>query len=669
MSESLVFLEPAQIHAVAEVAFKALEGYAAFMDDLGGRRSDREVQRHTEEFAAALEALRFCALAAGMTGDSSFAPLLHDIGVELTNWTDYARDHDETLAEGVSILVRRGARADEDLALLADHELEAVRRALADGLAPEGPALALLEKLAGDSSSAVRAAALAKLATVREVVWWSGVFASDPMARLDPEEATRCEEALRAAASAVLDRKSALAPALRKLPDPLASEAAEAALADPNARGDADAAAVAAILLARPGGAEALERLAVRWQKGGFAVEYAGEQAALAGARAVPKRARVALSLALARAAFTAPNDSERRYHSPADVLAKAAAAAFPEGADVTPLLDLALEKGSGEDAREHVVRTILEPLAAKKANLRRVLPRLFEARLAGWPGAHRHMIAPDALLLRAPRRALRRAAEQALGAEDDGTAAWALEVLLGPARDPARDGPRSKLVRRFFAEPRYRALIGRTSGLARLAVPLLRAELRAGRLGFPAAYTTLHWVTRFWGGSADIVVFGPSHEPPTEDPGKEHRAGLRGLLGPPALQGPPTDEEWARYRTARAAEPPRDWRRWREQMGLMPPGPWHPADRALLDACVAEARASDGGHAWLAAMALAGKPFVEDAPLMDELAGLDSDRRYVRDCRERFREALGLSIEAAAPGAPPADAAPPAVAWIDRDD
>jgi hypothetical protein len=671
MAAELVFLDPGQIESIAEVAFAALEGYATFMDRHVGR-GEAEHARMGDDFDAAIEALRFCATIAGRTGDAAFAPLLHDIGAELTRWAEHASRHRDVVALAVRALLRRGAAVDDGIELLARHQLACVRQEVAQGLAAAGAGLPLLEALARDPNADVRTAALAKLATVRDIPWWSSAFPSDPIGRLSPAEAARHRGALEAVAKAAAGRGDGLAAAIKKLPDPFAAEAAEAALGDPTAHRQSGGPAIAAELLVRPGGVDALVRLAAKWAAGDDRHRvYAGEHVAAEAAAAIPKKRRLALALTLARVAAAAAPGPEREPGTAASILAKVAGAAFPAGADPTPLLEIALGMPHEAGETDGVSHRLLEPLAAESANLRRCWARLFEARLAGWPGAYRHLHQRDAILMRAPARLLRRAAEQALVSEDDDTATWALSALLGPAHDRARDGTRAAVVRRFFAEPRYRALLGRTGALAELAIPELRAELRAGRLGFAAARNALTWITCLWGGAAPIVYFGSTREAPAKDPGKAERAKLKGLLGPAALQGPPTDEEWERYRAARAAEPPHDWITWREQMALMPPGPWHAADRALLDLCLAEARAGEGGHAWLAAMAVAGKPCVEDAALMDELAAMpdDRDHGYVLENRLRFREALGLATgdEEVEDGEPAPEGK--AVAWMDRED
>lgn len=189
MRAELVFVEPGQLQAIAEVALTALESYAEETAGIGRTNAERE--RLNVDFDTAIQALRFCAAAAGRTGDAAFAPLLYDIGAELTRWDDYANPHRDVLASAVATLLRRGAAVDAGVELLAEHELPSVRAAVASGLRPAGAALPLLEALARDPNAEVRKAALANLATVREVAWWSGVFASDPVARLSPAAARR----------------------------------------------------------------------------------------------------------------------------------------------------------------------------------------------------------------------------------------------------------------------------------------------------------------------------------------------------------------------------------------------------------------------------------------------------------------------------------------------
>src|SRR5262249_28055321 len=131
-------------------------------------------------------------------------------------------------------------------------------------------------------------------------------------------------------------------------------------------------------------------------------------------------------------------------------------------------------------------------------------LERVLEARLAGYPGTWRRLGSVlDKLFARVQGPVLRPVAEQAILGDNEDSIRWGLVQLVGPAHDPTRDAPPLELLARFLAEPRYRKVILSTEALRQRAVALLRADLRADRLAFVEACTTLLLIGDLYGGVA----------------------------------------------------------------------------------------------------------------------------------------------------------------------
>jgi hypothetical protein len=535
----------------------------------------------------------------------------------------------------------------------ADRRESALRAALAEALPPVAAALPTLEKLARDTTSDVRNPARATLAKLRELPWWTGLFASDPLARLSPEDAERAKPDLEAAASILSqpgyeqnDRVDELAAIVRRLPAPLGVELAEHMLGGVEQALNRGA-EIGTALLELAGGPEAVYRAVSRWTESREARDvHRGGYAVTAMLELVPEERRAAACVALgALAAKAPPGEAHRGYESPAYVVAQAVHRKWPKGADVAPLLDLVLSSeppAEGDDFRaDWAMRELAGPIGDERAATSGVLERLVEAYLAGEPG--RFAAVPCAKAVEhAPLPVLRAAAERALASEDDPLATWGLRQILGRAHDPARDGARAPLVARLWDDPRSRRLMMGAYDLEVLALAQLRAALRAGALDFEGAVDTLRIVGRLYGGLADTdavprAVRAAHRGTPDPDP----LEGLEDVLSDPAFAGPPTEDEWARYRTIRAAAPADELRR--GGLEILPDGPWHPEDRAALERGFAALRAEPDDHlAWSLAIALRAKPVAEDEPRFDGLMGTEFDK-YVRGCRRAFREALGL--------------------------
>jgi hypothetical protein len=240
--------------------------------------------------------------------------------------------------------------------------------------------------------------------------------------------------------------------------------------------------------------------------------------------------------------------------------------------------------------------------------------------------------------------------------------------------------------VRRLFALPRYRAMFLADGDLGKRALPLLRAELRAGQLGFEEAATTLHLVNRLYGGLAVDPMLRITSEPSSEQQEEERREERRALdafLGPEHLQGPPTEEEWRAFRALRDQHQHRGVRDWGAGLMALPDGPWHPEDRAFLDRALAARRDGLAGIDHFIAMAVAAHPDRSGLAIFAEMRGWPGvGRDFLSRLQRRLMEAIGLEMEeavglpgASSPGADPRGEAPRAPAkagtsageWMDE--
>ncbi len=644
------------------------------IDDIGDRVLDDDEdlddeERRVEEnvrLGAAVEAMRFCCVAAGLTGDASLLPLVADAIRTQEDFDDHAWSHLRVMAEGLMDLLRAGAPVDAEVEEIARHHDAEVRRAVASGLRPRGErAIALLEGLAADPVPEVRNAARSTLSAVREVHWWQGKLRSDPAERLDPAEALalkptfeRLSELLDQPRYAVSRHDAELASLAAALPDPLLVELVEVMHAATDAYGTRHI-PLLTLMLGRDGGVEAFIRLCGVWGAERGYVDGSRIAPALA-ALPGPRRVEVCRRLA-AWAAALPEKQRSRDDKGPARLVAEVVGMAWPPGEDLTPILDALLSIPQGEEhALDWVVSGLGKALSAEGADPAPVLDRALEARMAGYPGrwrSFRHVV--ERLLERATGPALRLAAEQAALADDDDLRTWGVARLLGGAHDPDRDGPLPEVAARFVAEPRTRRVITATDALARRALPALRAELRAGRLEYAEAAAVLRAIGALWSGVADgwYPLTRLLDDAEREPARAKEREALAAHLGPPEMQGPPTGEEWAALRAARARamEQPggapgagyEDTRKGQPPIGLavLPAGPWDPEDRAALESALARLRAGDGDASVPIATALVAKAQPEDLPLFEELLARSPDdaRSLVKMMRGTLREALGM--------------------------
>ena len=619
------FATAAELRAIFGRAFAAL-------DSLGGDDDDDDddtdhfdqtrVLRQNLRHEAAIEALRFCSLAAGQLGDASLLPLVVAAIEVVDHYDRHADDHPTTLGSALAQLLARGVTIDETCKELVTHRNYRIRAAMAYSLIPRGEVeIALLQALATDTVAEVRNSAKKTLQTVRDVPWWTGKFSSDPTARLTPEEALahkpvfeRISEILDQHRYTLAKSEQELAELAATLPHELAVDLAMGVLEvrEPYQK---EYTHLCTMLITREGGDAAFIRLCKRWNDGESQSYLDGKDLA-AVVRPLPTAVATAFCLRLAAEACGVPlPERSMQQGSGARLLAEIAGHGFPPGQDLSPLLDLVLALPPLEDRSiDWVAHGLSEAFAREGADPRPVLDRVFEARLAGYPGPWRPLWRTlDILLTRTSGATLRPVAERAMASDDDQVATWGLEKILGSAHDPDRDPPAPDLLARFFTEPRYRRLL-LASSLSPRTLPLLRAALREGRLEMKDVVTTMRHIGTLYGGVAPRNGHYGLHpdSPEVQEAARVKAcAEIAVFLGPEALRGPPTKEEWAEVRAARQRRLEAPDAKPGALLEPLPDGPWEPDDRAFFARCwelVREGEGAGDGATDLAA-ALSGKP------------------------------------------------------------
>ncbi|MFO0760895.1 MAG: hypothetical protein U0359_30745 [Byssovorax sp.] len=613
-------------------------------------------ERNERARRAAQEALRFCAAAAVQIEDHSMVRTLERALVVLPFRNDEDYRCERVMLDAIGDLLRAGAPLDRAVERLASDRRARRRAVVAGGLSAQAAdAMAVLEKLAADPVAEVRAPARAALAGRVELPAWLGRFASDPLARLVPAEAAAVRETLDQLFTLldqpedrVPDRDGALTRLIGALPDPLAVEAAERTL-----RASGALPRLGAMMIARPGGIDALVRLAAAW-----GVEWARRSDAehVRMILDAPFDVRLAACLALARYAANSPPRERAGLGGGPHLAAWFAGQAYPPGADLTPLLELICTRdltGLGS-AGDFIAQGLRAAFEHPEANLSSIAGRLIEGRLADFRGPHEELLEFQTLLLRLPRATLRAAAEEALASDDEETRSWGMGRLLFEAHDPVQDPDRLALARRFYDDPCLREMFVHDDlNLGAAPVSFLRADLRRGSLALRDAARAVVLIGALWGGRVDNgrpMADDPPSPEVVEEARAHKRACFAAFLGPEELHGPVTDDEWAAVRRARDAQ--RTWRyaNWRDALDALPPGPWHPDDRAFLlravSACEDDPKLSPTSTVLFAMVA---KPDASFLSLLPRLLQLSPELRSLMDCAfERIRLAVGMTREEA---------------------
>jgi hypothetical protein len=653
-----------QIKSRADDLLDAILGEEDDDDDLLERSSQR--QRTGQRIEAVIQALRFCALAAGELGDPALLPVVADAIETCKRFDDHSDDHPTTLGVGLTLLLQAGAPVDKHVKRLAKDRDARIREAVAEGLRPQGEAeLGLLEALSTDGIAQVRNAAKRTLAKVREVAWWKGKFTSDPVARLSPEEAERHKSTFERL-SGVLDlaryylpkHEAEIVELADALPDPLTVEVAEMILSAQDPYGIL-LPSLGTIMLKRPGGTAAFIRVCAALCDHRTRFMQGSELARMFLPLSRELRVAACKELTAYAVGLSAPVRCEQ-MGTPARLVAETVAKAWPPGEDPTPLLDALLSLSpTDEYALDWVVCSLDKVFTEEGADPTPILDRAVEAHLAGYPGAWKNIRgAIHTMLESASGLSLRAAAEQFLLRDDEDDVRWGIKRLLSNAHDPARDPPPAEMVARLYAEPKYRKALNDSGDLCERALPLFRADLREGKLGFVEAAATMCAIGELYGEVTRASYVPHALHRPKERVDQwraEKIAKLSAFLGPPELSGPPTDAEWRALRAARPAYLATEGHDVTEIFKALPPGPWHPEDRAALDLVVQGFRGGDLDLTIPLALALAAKPEECDLPLFDVLLkeSTADELSLIRSCRAYAMRDLGIEVKVATEGAP----------------
>jgi hypothetical protein len=265
------------------------------------------------------------------------------------------------------------------------------------------------------------------------------------------------------------------------------------------------------------------------------------------------------------------------------------------------------------------------------------------------------------------PRELLRRGAERALQRPSDRAGGWAVEQLLGPLFDRARDGAQADFAARLHADDRLRSLVELRA--PKCVIPLTRPLLGQGRLRFPSAAALVKQITTLWPTEAAGDKRGLRRRPRRAPPDiAAKKKALTPFFKGRAHQGPMTDAEWEQLRIARDSVP-RSELSWPDALELLQPGVRTPADQRLIDDAMAAAR--EGKNDLLQLLipdALLVAPRPEDLEILDELMDVTTEwARHVLDAQKIIRSTFGLP--ASEPRLEPPGARDVEDEWMDRTD
>ena len=621
----------------------------------------------------ALETYRHCAVAIESSEDPTLSRALHRV---ITALVDHEHDRHETGHLGVALsaltrLLRKGLPVDKATAALAEHDDEQVRLSLASGLRPTGPKeRALLENLVSDPVTAVRKAARASLAEHGDAPWWAGKWASCPASRLLPHEVEKAGPAL-SEVSDLLDAPSwelygaestalsKLSNALRELPPALALEALEITSKPAQAYAIVKLVPILGEALRWEGGIDTYMRLLAHWASHSEGLSV--RDATIAIASAGPPPVRLEIFRRCVALAISDPRDDSRPWYDTAGWLAATVAGhVWPAEAPVTELLEAIFRVGEGEE-RGYPSRQmeLVNALLLPGVDCTEIYPKLFRARLEGYPGEWRSIgYRIDHLIARAPKSVVRPVAEECLHSDSDATKTWGLEQLLGPAFDRKLDrSPRAR-VASFLANPALRSRILDSWGLTAKALPELRALLVADQLTYLEAGAVVECTARLFGGVAESVDVDDDRAERVLASRTTEQKNAGVFLASPSKRTPPTEAEWAALDRARAADVSTSIEeRIRVFAHTLRPGPWTANERMDLVAYMEHFRegscdASVGLHL---AHALCAKPTLEHLTLVDEvLAHCDPRARpLIKKAPVRFRKVLGITTSPAENTAP----------------
>ena len=427
----------------------------------------------------------------------------------------------------------------------------------------DAEAAGIVFALTKDKDADVRAAAREALGGAAPPAW-ATFFPRDPLATLPAAEAARLRSPLDRAAEALEEGVSKdaapLAEAIAELPDELATPILDAWIRTPFSRRAENTTPLLERWLALdPDG----ERT-VSWLRKLSSDDLDLESGARIGRLVKLLPTDHARAIRLRVAAFLAEDDDHAPYGSMnAERLLEAC---WPDDADPTPLLELALgapiaEAAALQEREEDAppMSAVIAKLALAPATLEVLLESLVDAFLAGMPGRWqrvKHEVEERVVAIAHPRL---RAHAEALLREGEGAAlTWALRYLTRGGHDPSVDPPVERFLEDAVRDPRLRAAMLKDGKLRAPANHLLRAQLTAGELPLDEV----------------ISVAASFHDASDE-------ASLR-------------PEEWAVVRRARVQiEDPVDRA---SAVGLLPPfARWTAEDHAFVDSLIDDHGGDDG--------------------------------------------------------------------------
>lgn len=656
-------MDRAQIEQLIERAFGLFDAYPG--DWMREDPDDPDQARNRNEAtSAALEALRFAAVAIAWLRDPALGPSLDEVVEGFDGWDLHADSHADVLSLAITQITRAGAPP-RVLRGFAENSHSAFRHAVAEGLdANSEEGRELLDVLSKDPNPEVRKAAGAKLATVQEVPWWRGKFSRDPVEGLSAREARKLKGTLQELAK-LLDahvRGHALgrvAKLLDKLPDAAAVDGAEHVMRMFDWHTDADQ-PVLPVLLGRPGGSAAFLRYLRDSSRESGSISWLEFHHTKLGAtfRKLEAARQEELGQCLLDFALAAPHGEPYELHSPWITAATLSSEAWPPSMDLTPVLDALLEGAEGSESdslRGYVLRAAAAVFKRDDTSLDAVTDRILTARVAGYPepwSLYRATL--DEAIGRMPPARVRVFAERCLTSEHADTITWALQNLLGPLHDASRDPTPAELAARFYETPRYRLAMQRDGTLATYVTPLLRRDLREGTLDFKGAAAVMARVDQLWGGGHPKGLIDGllsesilSRRAPSEDEEKSHateREKCADLLGPAELHGTITERERAQWRRIRDRAIEDGTVSWRPALELIPEGPISAEDRVVLDQAIARWRAGDLDDILAIAGAIARTPVSSDLAVLDKLVHDEEEYRdMLKTARQNARRGLGL--------------------------
>jgi hypothetical protein len=606
------------------------------------------------EYLAA--AFRFCADTAVDLKETSLLPLLIRAVHLLEAYSDN-KDHCEHLAYCIQMLLAFGGALSEPVERFSRHKKVYARRAIAKGLIPRGvPEIAILENLAKDPNLEVRKVAKENLQKVMARAWWDGLFQRDPTIGLSTEEEARLRPVFENLCTLLAARAcngQEIAHCARSLPDLQLFDCSSLLLASVETIEEKGLWPLLTVLLERPNNAPMLRRLFERWRDKPNDYSFRNSKLKASLDKASPEALKllcVELIASIREALREAPIGlTDKRASNAAKVLAFY----WPAGPAPVELFELLVALPRNLYEGRELSQSLMELFTRPDIDPTPVLTRAIALHLSAKDEYTSISAELVPLLRRTPPAMIRTAAQQALSSSEMHTVAWGLEQLIERAHDPTQDPPPVMMLSSLLENPLYKTAILQSEFLRERALPALRQELRTRSLRFPAAAKVMQSI---------INLYGKQAHPAAAKRIQGKLQALGAFAGPEELQGPPTEEEWASFRIARAQHSPADFFEWQDACYLLPRGAWHLEDRAFFEESFARCRRGDQMLAYPLMTALVSKPFIEDLPLVEELFSLanEDSQGALKLLRKNFLAHLGVKEGEEQPSSKPTE-------WMDE--